>query len=87
MDNVPMYPMLTKENKFLGLEVIDFLAILLVYLAVFLCSRNLFVNLTLIVGAYFFLKLYKKNKPPRYTENLIRFLIQPIRYTQGREVS
>jgi len=79
--------MLTKENKFLGLEAIDLLALLVLYLVVFLLSENLFLNITLLIGAYFFLKLYKKNKPPHYTKNVIRYFMLPHRYTQIWEAS
>ena len=85
MEAIHTYPMLTKENKFLGLEAIDFLALLVAYLVVFLLSKNLFANAAVIGGVYFFLKLYKKNKPPRHTEHLIRFLLLPLRYTQTWE--
>ncbi len=77
-----MYPMLTKENKILGLEPIDLLVLVVVYLAVFLCSKNLLVNFALILASYFFLASYKRKKPPRYTQSLVRFLLLPSRYTE-----
>ena len=82
-----MYPMLTKENKFLGLEAMDFLALLIVYLVVFLCSNNLFLNAALLAAAYLFLRVYKKNKAPHYTKNILRFFMLPNRFTLNREVS
>ena len=80
-----MYPLLTKENKIAGLEIIDFLLLAAVFLIVFLFSKNLFVNLGLLFAAYFFLRIYKHHKPPRYTQTLIRFLMLPGRYTQAVE--
>lgn len=82
-----MYPKLTKENKIIGLETADLLLLIVVYLIVFLLSGNLFVNLALIAASYLFLRLYKRKKPPRYTQALMRFLILPRRYTQAREAS
>ena len=74
-----------KENKFFGLEWAELLILLAVYLFVFLFSNQLILNFLLIASFYFSLRLYKKNKPPRYTENLIRRLILPCRYTQDLE--
>jgi hypothetical protein len=85
MERLPMYPMLTKENKFLGLELMDLLLLLVVYLAIFLISRNLLVNLSILLGAYLFLASYKRKKAPRYTQSLVRFLLMPSRYTQFLE--
>lgn len=82
-----MYPKLTKENKIAGLELVDFLLLTVVYLLVFLFSKNLVLNLGLILAAYVFLRLYKRKKPPRYTQTLIRRLILPARYTQSREAA
>ncbi len=86
MNSVPLYPMLAKENKILGLEFMDLLILILFYLVLFLVSRNLIVNVILLGLVYLFLRRYKKNKPPRYTETLIRFLVQPQKYTQVREI-
>ncbi len=81
-----MYPLLTKENKIAGLEIIDFLLLAAVYLVVFLFSKNLFVNLGIVLVAYFFLRVYKHHKPPRYTQTLLRFFMLPGYYTQDREM-
>ena len=86
MNPLPMYPKLTQENKIAGLETIDLLLLIVAYLFVFLLSKNLFLNLALVSGVYFFLLSYKKGKPPRYTQALVRFLIHPGSYTQAREV-
>lgn len=82
-----MYPMLTKENKIGGLEPMDLLVLVGVYLIVFLFSKNLWINLCLVAGAYFFLRMYKRKKAPRYTQSLVRFLFIPMNYTQAREMS
>lgn len=85
MEPLPMYPALTKENKIAGLEFVDFLLLVGVYLVVFIFSKNLILNLALIFTAYLFLRLYKHKKPPRYTQALIKFLILPGKYTTARE--
>jgi len=82
-----MYPKLTKENKIAGLELMDLLVLATIYLIVFIFLKNLIINLALLLAAYFFLRLYKRNKPSRYTQTLFRFLILPSRFTQSREVS
>ncbi|MBI4970235.1 MAG: hypothetical protein HZC17_00125 [Candidatus Omnitrophica bacterium] len=86
MERVVMYPMLTKENKITGLEPPDFLLLVGVYLFVFLFSKTLWVNLIVVLGAYVFLRLFKRKKAPRYTQSLVRFLVKPSRYTQAREL-
>lgn len=86
MNSVPLYPMLARENKILGLEFMDLLILILFYLVLFLVSKNLIINVFLLGIVYLFLRRYKKNKPPRYTETLIRFLVQPQKYTQVREI-
>ena len=87
MERIKTYPMLAKENKILGLEMIDSLILALTYLIVFLLSKNLILNLILLTCAYFALRAYKKNKPPHYTQGLVHRLIRPSRYTETREVS
>lgn len=86
MDVVKTYTHLDKKEKILGLEIIDFLLLALVYALVFILSINLFFNLAVLVGAFFALKLYKKGKPSQYTMTLIRFIMTPKIYTlPGRE--
>ncbi len=80
-----MYPRLADENKILGLELADFLILTLVYLVVFLFLKNLFLNLALVSAAYIGLVIYKRKKPPRYTQSLIRFLALPGQYSVTRE--
>ena len=85
MERLPMYPMLTKENKFLGLELMDLLILLMLYLVIFLCSKNLLINFAILLASYFFLGFYKRKKAPRYTQSLVRFYLTPSRYTEFRE--
>jgi hypothetical protein len=80
-----MYPLIIKENKLIGLEMIDLLILLSIYLVIFILSKYFLVNLALLTAAYSFLRFYKRNKPSRYTQNLVRFLILPTRYTQAWE--
>jgi len=85
MERIPMYPRLAEENKILGLEFADFLILILVYLMVFVFLKNLFVNLAMVGAAYIVLVLYKRKKPPRYTQALIRFLVLPGKYSLTKE--
>jgi len=85
MKPIDMYPMISLKNKVFDLEWMDLLILLCFYLLVFLFSNNLGINAALIAGVYLFLRQYKKNKAERYTQNLIRFLILPLRYTQSQE--
>ncbi len=80
-----MYPRLAEENKILGLELADFLVLTLIYLFVFVFSKNLLLNLILLALAYAGLVLFKRKKPPRYTQNLIRFLFTNGQYSLTKE--
>jgi hypothetical protein len=82
-----VYRKIYEQNKILGLEFPDFLILVLLYLAVFLFSKNLILNLVLIGGAHFFLRLYKKGKPPHWTVSILRFLFRGRRYGQTQENS
>jgi len=82
-----VYRKIYERNKILGLEFPDFLILVLLYLAVFLFSKNLILNLVLIGGAHFFLRLYKKGKPPHWTVSILRFLFRGRRYGQTQENS
>ncbi len=86
MDVVKTYTHLYKKEKILGLEIVDFLILAVVYAVVFLISTNIFINV-LVVGASFLgLKLFKRGKPHQYTMNLVRFIMTPKFYTlPGRE--
>ena len=50
-----------------------------------LFSKNLFLNLLVIGAAYFFLRLYKKGKPPHWTASVFLFLFKTRYYGQKRE--
>jgi len=73
------------RNKILGLECFDLLLLLLVFLLVFMVSSSLIVNVALVVGAYFFLRLYKKGKPSHWTGSVVGFLSRPKSHPEGRE--
>ncbi len=86
MNVVKTYTYLDKKEKVLGLEIIDFLILSVIYAVVFLFSINIFVNLFILLLAFLALKLYKRGKPHQYTVTLIRFIITPKFYTlPGRE--
>ncbi len=86
MDVVKTYTHLDKKEKVLGLEIIDFLILSVIYAVVFLFSINIFVNLFILLLAFLALKLYKRGKPHQYTVTLIRFILTPKFYTlPGRE--
>ena len=81
MDTVKTYTHLDRKEKILGLEIIDFLLLAVVYALVFLFSINIFINVLAVAGFFFALKLYKRGKPHQYTINLIRFIMTPKFYT------
>ena len=86
MHPIKTYSHLDKKEKMLGIEILDFLMLAVVYALVFTVSRNIFINIALIVAVYFTLRLYKRGKPPGYTAALVRFLLTPKYYTlPGRE--
>jgi hypothetical protein len=72
-------------NKIFGLDFLDLLILLFIYLVVFVLSANLVANLGLVGGAYFVLKLYKKGKAPHWTGSVLRFLLAPRNYPVRRE--
>ena len=66
-----------REKLFLGLELVDLL-FLQVTLMIFLATTgSLLLTLPLVVGIYFLIRHFKKNKPRSYTERLLRFLLRP----------
>jgi hypothetical protein len=86
MDTVKTYTHLDKKEKILGLEIIDFLILAVIYAIVFLFSINIFINALVLAGSFFGLKLYKRGKPHQYTVNLVRFIMTPKFYTlPGKE--
>lgn len=79
------YRKLYRKNKILGLEFFDFLVLLVAYLFVFLFSKNLLLNLAILLAIYFILRAYKKAKPPHWMESIVRFLFTPRRFPQKKE--
>ena len=87
MKQLKVYRKIHERNKILGLEFPDLLLLVLLYLGVFLFSKNLFLNLLVIGAAYFFLRLYKKGKPPHWTTSVLQFLFKSRYHGQTRESS
>lgn len=81
MEPVRTYTYLDKKEKMLGIEIIDFLILCLIYGIAFSISSNIILNLVIVVVSYLGLRLYKRNKPPQYTTMLFRFLFTPKYYT------
>lgn len=81
MEPVRTYTYLDKKEKMLGIEIIDFLILCLIYGIAFSISSNIFLNLVIVLVTYLALRLYKRNKPPQYTTMLFRFLFTPKYYT------
>ena len=72
-------------NRIFGLEFFDLFLLLAIFLLVFMLSANLLVNTALLLSAYFFLRLYKNNKPPHWTGSVAGFLVRPQSYPMQRE--
>ncbi|MFH0984866.1 MAG: hypothetical protein V1882_04955 [Candidatus Omnitrophota bacterium] len=85
MKQLKVYRKIHERNKILGLEFPDLLLLVLIYLGVFLFSKNLLLNLLVVGIAYFFLRLYKKGKPSHWTASVFRFLFKTRYYGQKRE--
>ena len=85
MKTIKGYNKIQSKNKLFGLEFFDLLLLLGIYLAVFVFSTNLLINLTVVLTAYFFLRLYKKGKAPHWTGSVIRFLFRSKKYPVKRE--
>jgi len=86
MKRVKNFRRIQEKNKILGLEFADLFLVVLVYLVVFMFSKNLFLNLGVVFGVYCFLRIYKKGKPPHWTASLIRFVFTPRSYQMNREM-
>ncbi|OGW81641.1 MAG: hypothetical protein A3G33_08285 [Omnitrophica bacterium RIFCSPLOWO2_12_FULL_44_17] len=86
MKTVKGFNKVQSKNKIFGLEFLDLLVLLLIYLIVFVLSNNLLVNLAIVFTAYFFLKFYKKGKSPHWAGSVIRFLVRPKKYQPKREL-
>jgi hypothetical protein len=86
MKTIKGYNKIQSKNKLFGLEFFDLLLLLGIYLVVFVFSKNLLINLAVVLTAYFFLRLYKKGKSPHWTGSVIRFLLCPKKYPMKREL-
>lgn len=86
MKRVKNYRKIQEKNRILGLEFFDLFLVVIVYLVVFMFSKNLFLNLGCVFCAYCFLRIYKKGKPPHWTSSLIRFVFTPRSYQMNREM-
>ena len=85
MKKIKGYRSIFQKNKILGLEFTDLLFLILVYLLVFLFSKNLLLNFGILAAVYCLLRVYKKGKPEHWTTSVIRFLFTPRRYRADRE--
>lgn len=85
MKVVKGYEKIHGRTRIAGLEFIDFLLLVLVYLFVFLLSKNLLANAGILLGAYLVLRVYKAGKPPHWLDSLFRFLRTPRTYPPVRE--
>lgn len=61
----------------MGLELVDLLILQVILMVLLVTTGSLLVTLPLVVGIYFGIRFFKKNKPRLYTERLIRFLFRP----------
>lgn len=86
MKKIKGYRSIFQKNRILGLEFMDLLFLILVYLLVFLFSKNLILNFGFLAAVYCSLRVYKKGKPEHWTLSVIRFLFTPRRYRADREV-
>ncbi|OQA53977.1 MAG: hypothetical protein BWY42_01759 [Candidatus Omnitrophica bacterium ADurb.Bin277] len=84
-NTVKWFRKIRTANRIFGLEFIDLFLLLAVFLLVFMFSANLVVNTAILLGAYFFLRLYKNNKPPHWTGSVAGFLVRPQSYPMRRE--
>jgi len=84
-NTVKWFRKIRTANRIFGLEFFDLFLLLTIFLLVFMFSSNLVVNTALLLGAYFFLRLYKNNKPPHWTGSVAGFLVRPKSYPMQRE--
>ena len=84
-NTVKWFRKIKTANRLFGLEFFDLFLLLTVFLFVFMVSTNLIVNSALVGGAYFFLRLYKNNKPPHWAGSIAGFLARPKSYPALRE--
>lgn len=85
MKTLKGFTKIQSKNKIFGLEFLDLLILLLIYLVVFVFSTNLLINLALVFGAYLILRFYKKGKSPHWAGSVIRFVLRPRKFFMRRE--
>ena len=84
-NTVKWFRKIRTANRIFGLEFFDLFLLLSIFLLVFMFSTNLIANSALVLGAYFFLRLYKNNKPQHWTGSVAGFLARPKSYPMCRE--
>lgn len=84
-NTVKWFRKLRTANRIFGLEFFDLFLLLCVFLIIFMFSVNLILNAAIVIGTYFFLRLYKKNKTPHWTGSLLGYLTRPKTYPALRE--
>jgi len=57
-----------------GLELMDWLGVVIVFFLSFFVSRHILVNLLLIGSTYVILRFFKKGRAPNYAFHLWRFI-------------
>ncbi len=87
MKQIKVYRKVHERNKIMGLEFPELLLVVLVYLFVFIFSKNIVLNVLLVIAAYLFLRAYKRGKPPHWTSSVIRFFMTGHRYPLSREMN
>ena len=87
MKQIKVYRKVHERNKIMGLEFPELLLVVLVYLFVFIFSKNIVLNLLLVIASYIFLRVYKRGKPSHWTSSIIRFLMTGHRYPVSREIN
>ncbi len=70
-----------KEKLFLALELADLILLMLALMTLLVSTGSLLVTLPVVVGVYFLIRIFKKNKPHGYTERLALFLTRPRYFT------
>jgi len=74
---VKVYRNIATPILFFGLELVDCVAVFVVFLGVFYVSDHMLLNLLIVACAYFSLRFIKKGKPAGYTLSLAKFLVSP----------
>ena len=76
MKQLKVYRKIHERNKILGLEFPDLLLLVLLYLGVFLFSKNLLLNLLVIGAAYFFPSSLQEGETPALDRERLPFSFQ-----------